>query len=71
MFGALREVGIGTQLHYIPIPRHGLYRSLGYTMDGLPETQAYYEQALSIPMYPGLSDADIERVASEIRRLIA
>lgn len=71
MFDALREAGIGTQLHYIPIPAHGLYRSLGYTMDDLPNTQAYYEQALSIPMYPGLSDADVERVASEIRRLIA
>lgn len=70
MFDALREAGIGTQLHYIPIPQHGLYRSLGYTMDALPAAQAYYEQALSIPMYPGLSDADVERVASEIRQLM-
>jgi perosamine synthetase len=70
MFHALREAGIGTQLHYIPIPCHGLYRSLGYTMDDLPEAQAYYEQALSIPMYPGLSEDDVARVASEIRTLM-
>jgi perosamine synthetase len=70
MFESLREAGIGTQLHYIPIPRHGLYRSLGYTMNGLPEAQAYYEQALSLPMYPGLSDADLERVSDEIGRLM-
>jgi dTDP-4-amino-4,6-dideoxygalactose transaminase len=74
MFEGLRDVGVGTQLHYIPIPRHGLYRSLGYgeaTMAELPEAQAYYEQALSIPMYPGLTDADVVRVAGEIRRLLA
>ena len=70
MFHALRQAGIGTQLHYIPIPCHGLYRSLGYTMDSLPESQAYYEQALSIPMYPGLSDDDLSRVSSEIRTLM-
>jgi dTDP-4-amino-4,6-dideoxygalactose transaminase len=67
----LRERGIGTQLHYIPIPRHGLYRGLGYTMDGLPQTQAYYEQALSLPMYPGLTEADVRRVASAVRDLLA
>lgn len=74
MFERLREAGIGTQLHYIPIPRHGLYRSLGYgaaAMAQLPEAQRYYEQALSIPMYPGLTDADVDRVARELRRLLA
>lgn len=73
MFDALRERGIGTQLHYIPIPRHGLYRSLGYgaEMGRLPEAQAYYEQALSLPMFPGLTDAGVERVATAVRELLA
>jgi len=71
---ALREAGIGTQLHYIPIPLHGLYRDLGYgeeAMGRLPHAQSYYEQALSIPMYPALTDADVDRVAGEIKRLVA
>jgi perosamine synthetase len=63
----LRTRGIGAQLHYIPIPVHGLYRSLGYTMDGLDATQSYYEQALSLPIFPAMSDADVERVAGEVR----
>jgi dTDP-4-amino-4,6-dideoxygalactose transaminase len=73
MFEGLREVGVGTQLHYIPIPRHGLYRSLGYgeEMGRLPEAQAYYEQALSLPMFPGLTDADVERVAGAVREQLA
>ena len=63
----LRACGIGVQLHYIPIPVHGLYRSLGYTMEGLQATQAYYEEALSLPIFPTMTDKDVERVAREVR----
>jgi perosamine synthetase len=66
----LRAQGIGVQLHYIPIPVHGLYRSLGYTMDGLQATQAYYEEALSLPIFPAMADADVARVVAELRRAL-
>jgi dTDP-4-amino-4,6-dideoxygalactose transaminase len=66
----LRARGIGVQLHYIPIPVHGLYRSLGYTMDGLQATQAYYEEALSLPIFPTITDKDVERVAGEVRHAL-
>jgi perosamine synthetase len=69
-FDHLRARGIGVQLHYIPIPVHGLYRSLGYTMEGLKATQAYYEQALSLPIFPTMSEADVARVAGELRRAL-
>jgi perosamine synthetase len=67
----LRANGIGVQLHYIPIPLHGLYRSRGYTMEGLDATQAYYEEALSLPIFPTMSDDDVRRVAGEVRRALA
>lgn len=63
----LREHGIGTQLHYIPIPVHGLYRSLGYTMRDLPQAQSYYEQALSLPIFPAMGVQDVARVVHELR----
>ncbi len=66
----LRARGIGVQLHYIPIPVHNLYRSLGYTMDGLQATQAYYEEALSLPIFPTMTDKDVERVAGEVRHAL-
>jgi perosamine synthetase len=66
----LRARGIGVQLHYIPIPAHGLYRSLGYTMDGLDATQAYYEQALSLPIFPTMADDDVIRVVRELRHAL-
>lgn len=67
----LRACGIGVQLHYIPIPAHGLYRSLGYTMAGLDAAQAHYEQALSLPIFPTMTDADVRRVVGELRRALA
>ncbi len=66
----LHASGIGVQLHYIPIPIHSLYRSLGYTMRGLDATQAYYEQALSLPIFPGMDELDVERVVSELHRAL-
>ena len=67
VYDHLREAGIGAQLHYIPIPAHRLYRSLGYSMDGLPAAQAYYEQALSLPVFPTMGKRDVERVVREVR----
>jgi dTDP-4-amino-4,6-dideoxygalactose transaminase len=73
MFERLREAGIGTQLHYIPIPCHGLYRGLGFdgTLSDLPQARAYYEQALSLPLFATMTGDDVERVAGALRRLLA
>jgi perosamine synthetase len=66
----LHASAIGVQLHYIPIPVHGLYRSLGYTMAGLDATQSYYEQALSLPIFPTMTDDDVLRVVRELRNAL-
>ena len=68
--GLLDAASIGPQLHYIPIPAHALYRRLGYTMDGLPNAQAYWEQALSLPMFPAMQPDDVTRVARELQRAL-
>jgi dTDP-4-amino-4,6-dideoxygalactose transaminase len=70
VYDALRAARIGVQLHYVPIPQHALYRRLGYTMDGLPEAQAYWEQALSMPMFPTMTSGDVARVGEELRRAL-
>ncbi len=69
----LREAGIGTQLHYIPIYRHGVYRDRGYggEADRLPEAERYYREALTLPMFPAMRDSDVDRVVTELRRLLA
>ncbi len=64
----LAERGIGTQIHY-PVPIH-LQESaqfLGYRKGDLPVTERLADEVLSLPMYPELSDAQIERVATAVR----
>ena len=67
VFDSLRASDIGCQLHYIPVPAHALYQRLGYTMNGLPEAQAYWEQALSLPIFPSMERADVERVVAALK----
>ena len=54
LMNSLKSRGIGSQVHYIPIPMHPFYQKLGYTMDKLPESLSYYFESLSIPLYPRL-----------------
>lgn len=69
VYDQLRRQDIGTQLHYIPIYRHHLYRERG--CDGLarsmPQAEAYYREALSLPMFPNMTEADVDRVADAVR----
>lgn len=71
VFEALRAAGIGTQVHYVPVYRLRYYReTLGVAQDDCPHAEAYYAGALSMPMYPGLSDADVERAVDTLRAIV-
>lgn len=70
-FKALRERGIGVQVHYIPVYRLPYYRDqLGVTQDACPEAERYYAGAISLPMFPALTDDDVLRVCDELRRAL-
>jgi perosamine synthetase len=68
----LREKGVGTQVHYIPVYSQPYYcaRSYGHMADACPRTESYYERCLSLPLYPGLEDADVDRVIEAVRGLV-
>ena len=67
----LREKGIGTQVHYIPVPTQPFYKeTYGYKDGDYPKAEKYYEQELSLPLYPGLSDDDVNTVISAIKEVI-
>ena len=67
---ALRARNIGTQVHYIPCYRHPYHAQAGWLPQDFPNAEAYYAQALSLPMYPALTDADIERVVADLRAVL-
>ncbi len=65
----LRRQGVGTQVHYVPVPMQPFYRQLGYTMDGLGNALHYYQSALSLPLYYDLRPREQDRVIRAVCRL--
>ncbi len=61
----LKGVGIGTQVHYLPVHRQPYYRKRYGGLD-LPGADAYYARCLSLPFHPGVTDADIDRVVDAL-----
>lgn len=67
----LRDKGIGTQVHYIPIHTQPFYKNtFGYKDGDYPVAEKYYEQELSLPLYPGLSDEDVENVIEAVKEVV-
>ncbi|MBV9509682.1 MAG: UDP-4-amino-4,6-dideoxy-N-acetyl-beta-L-altrosamine transaminase [Caulobacteraceae bacterium] len=62
---ALREKGVGSQVHYIPVHRQPYYRGL-YGDLSLPGADAFYARCLSLPLFAGMVDADVDRVADAL-----
>jgi dTDP-4-amino-4,6-dideoxygalactose transaminase len=71
MINLLKERNIGTAVHFIPLHLHPYYRSTyGYNAEDFPCASAAFERIISLPIYPRLSDADIEDVISAVTDLV-
>jgi UDP-4-amino-4,6-dideoxy-N-acetyl-beta-L-altrosamine transaminase len=66
VFERLRVAGIGVNLHYIPVYRHPYYAAQGFKASDFPEAERYYAEAISLPMYPALTE---EQQAEVVHRL--
>ncbi len=67
VFAALRAEGIGVNVHYIPVHLHPFYRRRLGTAPGLcPVAEAAYEEILSLPMFPAMSDSDVDDVIAAL-----
>ncbi|MBX3533244.1 MAG: UDP-4-amino-4,6-dideoxy-N-acetyl-beta-L-altrosamine transaminase [Xanthobacteraceae bacterium] len=67
---ALRAENIGSQVHYLPVHRQPYYRDR-YGERELPGADAYYARCLSIPLFPAMTDGDVERVAAALAKLVS
>lgn len=66
----LSELGIGTAVHYpLTVNRQPLYVGLGYRDVSMPIAETAAEQVLSLPVHPGLSDADLDRIVDSVRKV--
>ncbi len=70
VFAALRAEGIGVNVHYIPVHMHPYYQQRFGTGQGLcPAAEAAYEEILSLPMFPAMSDADVRDVIEAVTKV--
>jgi len=71
VYEALRKSGILVNLHYIPIYLQPYYEQMGFKRGYCLEAERYYSEVISIPLYPGLTEAQQDRVIEAIRQATA
>lgn len=70
VFELLREKGIGVNVHYIPVHTQPYYENLGFKQGDFPEAESYYASAISLPMYPDLTQMQIEYIYQTLKEIL-
>jgi dTDP-4-amino-4,6-dideoxygalactose transaminase len=71
VFDHLHAAGIHAQVHYVPVHTQPWYQKhTPYRIGDFPAAESYYESAVSLPLYPRMSDGDAERVAMTLREAV-
>src|SRR5690625_1043539 len=70
VFDQMREANIGVHVHYIPVYWHPYYRGLGYEKGLCPLAESWYEQALTLPIFPTMTAEDVEYVVETLREIV-
>lgn len=71
VFDEMRNRGIGVNVHYIPVHLQPFYRKRGFSAGDFPLSETYYSRALTLPLHPGMSDADVDTVVSTFTDVLA
>ncbi len=66
IFEALREQGIGVNLHYIPVHLQPFYQAMGFCNGDFPQAERYYQEAISLPMYHTLTEEQQDSVVQAV-----
>jgi len=70
VFNEYRRQGIGVNVHYMPVYLHPYYRKLGYQQGGCLNAENYYAEALTLPLFPEMSDSDVKVVIRATEKII-
>lgn len=70
IFNDLKEMGLGVNVHYIPVYYHPYYKKLGYKKGLCPKAEKLYDQMMTIPLHPGMSDDDVRYVVNCIKKVV-
>jgi UDP-4-amino-4,6-dideoxy-N-acetyl-beta-L-altrosamine transaminase len=69
-FEHLRKKGIGVNLHYIPVHTQPYYQQLGFKLGQFIESEKYYQEALSLPLFPTMTKSDQDKVIKSLRLIL-
>ncbi len=69
LFEYLRDKGIGTQVHYIPIHLQPYYKQLGFEIGQFPESEKFYSTCLSLPLFPSLKEVDQDYIIRTLKEI--
>jgi dTDP-4-amino-4,6-dideoxygalactose transaminase len=70
VYDRMRAAGIGVQVNYLPVYRHPVFVDLGYRPGTCPVAEGFYAEQLSLPLFPGLTEADQDRVVAALREAL-
>ncbi len=70
IFEALQAENIGVNVHYIPVYWHPYYRKLGYEKGICPNAEELYKRMITLPLFPGMSDEDVQNVIDAVKKVI-
>lgn len=70
IFDDLRDKGIGVNIHYIPVHTQPYYENMGFRAGNFPNAESYYESAISLPMYPDLTDEQIQYICTILQQVL-
>ncbi|AUZ84039.1 UDP-4-amino-4,6-dideoxy-N-acetyl-beta-L-altrosamine transaminase [Methylophaga nitratireducenticrescens] len=70
IFHELRESGLGVNIHYIPVHTQPYYQRMGFQLGDFPNAERYYQRAISIPLYPSMTDAEQDLVLKIMNEII-
>jgi dTDP-4-amino-4,6-dideoxygalactose transaminase len=71
VFDALCELSIGVNLHYIPVHTQPYYQRMGFKWGDFHEAERYYSEAISLPLFPSMTDSDQEEVIYALQRCLS
>lgn len=70
VYEAMRAAGILVNLHYIPVYRQPYYEQMGFKTKHCPQAEHYYSEVISLPIYPGLTEVQQDRVVTALREVV-
>lgn len=70
LFDVLRSSGIQVNVHYIPIHLQPYYKSMGFKSGDFPNAEAYYDRAISLPLFAGLTESDQDYVIAKLKEFL-